>query len=571
MRLHYIFIILLYISLSVNSKESTPPSLILREISVTPEELLEELDSMEDTGGYKEHRINYLRSYAYYSLCKYNRASIYADSVLHSEEARKDSFVMFRTIVIAAESYALSSRLRDAANMVTAALSYSRRTGDTSLEANMMYVQGIIWNRMGLYEKSYKIIEDAISIFNGKTDIGSKLRISAILDMLADFYIDSGLYEKAWQVCERRSNFLKSFENSDEINPILIDRMYGVYYSKMAYLSLKLNRHALANDYYLRYKATRMSGTLMGALEINPYLMLIGRYEDVISNNKAFFLTTDNADTVSVVYRRSLLQDAISFKRLGKYEYAYRCLEKYNNIIESYRRNIDANRLFELYKAADYIRYEAGMEAARNELKSRQNLIVALFVLIGFLILFLIFILMERMMLRKKNRDISRLIVELNKSMESSVNELEKSDDVRSAEVVEPVGLKSPEEVFSKADLNKMSNEALFRRFDSIVMNERLYLDYNLQRDYYASVMGVDRNRFATVIKEATDGGNLSTYLNNMRLNYSVTLFREHPEMSISEVSDASAIPNISTFYRLFKEKYGLSPKMFIEQLKSEG
>ena len=570
MRLHYIFIILLYISLSVNSKESTLPSLILREISVTPEELLEELDSMENTGRYKEYKINYLRSYAYYSLCKYNRASIYADSVLHSEEARNDSAIMFRTIVIAAESYALSSRLMDAANMVTPALSYSRRTGDTSLEANMMYVQGIIWNRMGLYEKSYKIIEDAISIFNGKTDIGSKLRISAILDMLADFYIDSGLYEKAWQVCERSGDFLKSFENSDEINPILIDRMYGVYYSKMAYLSLKLNRYALANDYYLRYKATRMSGTLMGALEINPYLLLIGRYEDVISNNKAFFLTTDNADTVSVVYRRSLLQDAISLKRLGKYEYAYRCLEKYNNIIESYRRNIDANRLFELYKAADYIRYEAGIEAARNELKSRQNLIVALFVLIGFLILFLIFILMERMMLRKKNRDISRLIVELNKSMESSVNELEKSDDVRSAEVVEPVRLKSPEEVFSKADLNKMSNEALFRRFDSIVMNERLYLDYNLQRDYYASVMGVDRNRFATVIKEATDGGNLSTYLNNMRLNYSVTLFREHPEMSISEVGDASAIPNISTFYRLFKEKYGLSPKMFIEQLNSE-
>lgn len=525
---------------------------------------------MENTGEYKEYRINYLRSYAYYSLCKYNRASIYADSVLHSEEARKDSFIMFRTIVIAAESYALSSRLMDAANIVTASLAYSRRIGDTSLEANMMYVQGIIWNRMGLYEKSFKIIEDAISIFNGKTDIGSKLRISAILDMLADFYIDAGLYEKAWQVCERRSDFLKSFKNSDEINPILIDRMYGVYYSKMAYLSLKLNRHTLANDYYLRYKATRMSGTLMGALEINPYLLLKGQYEDVIRNNKAFFLTTDNADTVSVVYRRSLLQNAISFKILKKYDHAYRCLEKYNNIIESYRKNIDTNRLFELYKAADYIRYEAGIEAARSELKSRHNLIVALFVLIGFLILFLVFILIERRMLRKKNRDISRLIVELNKSIESSVNELEKSDDIQAAEVVEPGEPESSEEVFIKTDLSKMSNEALFRRFDSIVMNERLYLDYNLQRDYYASVMGVDRNRFATVIKEATDGGNLSTYLNNMRLNYSVTLFREHPEMSISEVSDASAIPNISTFYRLFKEKYGLSPKMFIEQLNSE-
>lgn len=570
MRLHYIFIILLYISLSAYSKKNIPPSLNLREISVTPEELLVELDSMENTGEYKEYRINYLRSYAYYSLCKYNRASIYADSVLNSKEARKDSFIMFRTIVIAAESYALSSRLMDAANMVTASLAYSRRIGDTSLEANMMYVQGIIWNRMGLYGKSFKIIEDAISIFNGKTDIGSKLRISAILDMLADFYIDAGLYEKAWQVCERRSDFLKSFENSDEINPILIDRMYGVYYSKMAYLSLKLNRHILANDYYLRYKATRMSGTLMGALEINPYLLLKGQYEDVIRNNKAFFLTTDNPDTVSVVYRRSLLQNAISFKRLGKYDHAYRCLEKYNNLIESYRRDIDTNRLFELYKAADYIRYEAGIEAARSELKSRHNLIVALFVLIGFLILFLVFILMERRMLRKKNRDISRLIVELNKSIESSANEVEESNSIQCAEVVESDEPKSSKEIFTKADLSKMSNEALFRRFDSIVMNERLYLDYNLQRDYYASVMGVDRNRFATVIKEATDGGNLSTYLNNMRLNYSVTLFREHPEMSISEVSDASAIPNISTFYRLFKEKYGLSPKMFIEQLNSE-
>lgn len=576
MRLHYILFILLYISLSAYSKDSIPRSLNLREISSTPEELLMELDSMEKTGMYKEYEINYLRSYAYYSLCKYNRASIYADSVLHSEEVRKDSAVMFRTVVIAAESYAFSSRLMDAANMVTSVLAYSKREGNTTLEANMMYVQGIIWNRMGLFEKSYKIIDEAISKFKRETDIGSKLRITVILDKQAELYIDDSLYEKAWKACEDRESLIKSIENHDEVASNLIDRMYGEYYSKMAYLSLKLNRLTLANNFYNKYKSTKMSSTLLGALEINPYLLLKGQCNDVIANNQAFYLATDNADTVSVIYRRSLLQSATAYKMLRKYEQAYRSMEKYNAIIESYRRNIDANRLLELNQATDFIKYEAKIEAARSELEYRRKMNIVLFVFIGILTFSLIFILIERIILKKKNRDISRLIVELNKSFETTSENFtpHSGHDNEPCQVDtssdETGGNESMEHISSNYDLSKMSNEALFRRFDSIVKNERLYLDYTLQRDYYASVMGVDRNRFATVIKEATGGGNLSVYLNDMRLNYSVLLFREHPEMSISEVGEASAIPNQSTFYRLFKEKYGLSPKMFIEQLELE-
>lgn len=545
-------------------------SLNLREISATPEELLAKLDSMEKAGAYKEYEINYLRSYAYYALCKFNKASVYADSVLNSEGVRSDSTIMFRTLVIAAESCALSSRLMDAANMVSAALSYSRRVGDSDLEANMMYVQGIIWHRMGLYEKSYEIIENAISIFSSKPDIGSKLRISAILDTLSEFYIDSGLYEKAWQTCERRNHILKTFDGSDKISDNLLDRMYGVYFSKMAYLSLKMRRYIMADDFYLRYKATGMSGTLPGALEINPYLLLKGRYNDVIDNNKAFFMSTDNADTVSVVYCRSLLQSAMAYEGLKMYEQAYLCIDKYNAITESYRRNVDTNRLFELYKVIGNIKDDARIEAIKGELEYRQKLVIVLYTLIGVLVFLLVYILIERRKLKKKNYDISRLIVELNNSIASSGNEWNKTDNSQPVEDVSLHEAELLEETSANPDLFKMSNDDLFRRFDSIVKDERLYLDYNLQRDYYASLMGVDRNRFATIIKEATGGGNLSAYLNDMRLNYSITLFREHPEMSISEVGNASAIPNISTFYRLFKEKYGLSPKMFIEQLDSK-
>lgn len=111
-----------------------------------------------------------------------------------------------------------------------------------------------------------------------------------------------------------------------------------------------------------------------------------------------------------------------------------------------------------------------------------------------------------------------------------------------------------------------MSNEELFALFDQKVRHDKLFLNYQLGRDDYAHIMGIDKNRFASVLKEQT-GNNMSAYLNNLRLEHSIELFRLHPECSINEIAIQSALPNISTFYRLFKEKYGMSPSVFRQQI----
>lgn len=74
--------------------------------------------------------------------------------------------------------------------------------------------------------------------------------------------------------------------------------------------------------------------------------------------------------------------------------------------------------------------------------------------------------------------------------------------------------------------------------------------------------MGVDKNRFAGVLKEFGNT-NLAAYLNSLRLEYAIELFHENPEWPISKIAEQSAIPNLSTFYRLFKDKYGMSPNLF--------
>lgn len=582
MKCCYILILFLYISvLSFSQNPVIPSSMNLRDISTSPEELLDSIDSIEKTGTLARYKLDYLRSYAYYSMNKYNRASIFADSALSTKDIKQDSTILFKTLVLAAESYAMSSRLMDAANIVNTVLSYSKRNNNTMLEANMMYVQGIIWRRMGLFEKSYNIINDAIKLLEKDDDTGTRLRICNIQGLLIDFYIDDKRYQKAWDISERYINLLKVLKGEEGVSARLIDRLYGIYYCKMAYLSQKMSRLALAEEYYNKYLATDMSSTMTGKLEINAYYLLTGRYQEVVDHNKEFYLNTDNVDTVSVLYRLCLLQSAQAYSGLGVYEKAYQCIEKYNRIIEAYRRMLDSNRLLELYQVTDNIKYEAKLESAKKELESRHRLIIALSILLVLVIVFTVYVFIERTKLKKNNRIISQLIVELNKNTEHlhSVNTLslktldDNPEEVQPSAQIETIDNTNedlhPSDSSSETDEDtlKISSERLFSLFDSTVKEQQLYLKYQLQRDDYAALMGVDRNRFASIIKEFT-GDNLSSYLNDLRLNHSVTLFRTHPEMSINEVAEASAIPSMSTFYRVFKNKYGMSPKVFIEQLR---
>lgn len=582
MKCCYILILFLYTSvLSFSQNPVIPSSLNLRDISTSPEELLDSIDSIEKTGTLARYKLDYLRSYAYYSMNKYNRASIFADSALSTKDIKQDSTILFKTLVLAAESYAMSSRLMDAANIVNTVLSYSKRNNNTMLEANMMYVQGIIWRRMGLFEKSYNIINDAIKLLEKDDDTGTRLRICNIQGLLIDFYIDDKRYQKAWDISERYINLLKVLKGEEGVSARLIDRLYGIYYCKMAYLSQKMSRLALAEEYYNKYLATDMSSTMTGKLEINAYYLLTGRYQEVVDHNKEFYLNTDNVDTVSVLYRLCLLQSAQAYSGLGVYEKAYQCIEKYNRIIEAYRRMLDSNRLLELYQVTDNIKYEAKLESAKKELESRHRLIIALSILLVLVIVFTVYVFIERTKLKKNNRIISQLIVELNKNTEHlhSVNTLslktldDNPEEVQPSAQIETIDNTNedlhPSDSSSETDEDtlKISSERLFSLFDSTVKEQQLYLKYQLQRDDYAALMGVDRNRFASIIKEFT-GDNLSSYLNDLRLNHSVTLFRTHPEMSINEVAEASAIPSMSTFYRVFKNKYGMSPKVFIEQLR---
>lgn len=518
-------------------------TLKLREIYETPERLLNRLDSLEKSGFQPTYKIDFLRSYAYYSMSRYSIAYDYALSAVKDERVKEDEKLYSHVIILLAENAIFSYRIEEACNIVTNVLNYAEKHNNDMLKGNMLFMEGLLYRKINSLDKSYEYLNRSIEILNKKPEIGTLLRISQIEGVLCDIYITDGKYNEAWKEARRREALLSDLRSKGECLA-LVDRQEAYLYSRLAYLSQRQGRYIVANEYYQKFLTTDFSKTNLGLLEINDYLLELGNYQDVIDNNKRFFLDVDMDDVVSVIYQRALRQSATAYEGIGNYEWAYGALEKLSEIKERHRLAINRQFVLDRENTAEVLRYKQDLQRVENDLIKRHNLLV-FFILITVLLLVLFaWVSYDHKRFNSRNKKITSLLVELREAKEES-------------------------EQYHMDNIDSLPQDyRLFLKFDEKVRNEKLYLNYQMQRDDFARLMGVDRNRFASIIKEYTGGGNLNAYLNDMRLEHSIYLLKNHPEMSIQEVGEASALPSSTTFYRLFKEKYDISPKVFREQLK---
>lgn len=107
----------------------------------------------------------------------------------------------------------------------------------------------------------------------------------------------------------------------------------------------------------------------------------------------------------------------------------------------------------------------------------------------------------------------------------------------------------------------KSNDEVLLARIMKVV-NEHLD-DPKFSVETLASEVGISRVHLHRKLKELT---NLSArdFIKNIRLQQAATLLTQNKKMAISEVAYAVGYTNLSHFSNSFKEKYGLSPKEYM-------
>ena len=74
-------------------------------------------------------------------------------------------------------------------------------------------------------------------------------------------------------------------------------------------------------------------------------------------------------------------------------------------------------------------------------------------------------------------------------------------------------------------------------------------------------------NALSYLLKRYAGVSNVNSYLNRLRVEYSVKLIKEKNNFSIEAIAEEAGFNSRSTFYRAFYKQFGMTPTEYIETL----
>lgn len=141
----------------------------------------------------------------------------------------------------------------------------------------------------------------------------------------------------------------------------------------------------------------------------------------------------------------------------------------------------------------------------------------------------------------------------------------ENGERAENGEDVEKKGLsvatseRASEEEDAAARLKDDKSRDMFLQLEQRIINERLFRKPKISRDELIALLGVDKGTFVSLLM-VFSGKPFNRYINDMRLDYAASLLRKNTNFSVEAIAIDCGIPVRQTFYRLFTEKFGLSP-----------
>ena len=142
---------------------------------------------------------------------------------------------------------------------------------------------------------------------------------------------------------------------------------------------------------------------------------------------------------------------------------------------------------------------------------------------------------------------------------------IENGERTENGEDVEKKGLSvatsegASEEEDAAARLKDDKSRDMFLQLEQRIINERLFRKPKISRDELIALLGVDKGTFVSLLM-VFSGKPFNRYINDMRLDYAAALLRKNTNFSVEAIAIDCGIPVRQTFYRLFTEKFGLSP-----------
>ena len=396
---------------------------------------------------------------------------------------------------------------------------------------------------------AYSHFEECISLLKEIDTPCSRDKLFYRYLSLLEHQQEDNLNEEALQTIQ----IIYDFQASRDSSETYMDPWDSVhkkdYLAHCAVIHQRLGHTELAADYYQQLINTaNMYQSDYKCIE--PYLYDMKLYDDIIrfTNARKYYLKSI-ADTMNYEMISISEMSARAHIAKGDYEKASSDYAKILLYYEKIKQSEENSIMTELTSNYEMKEKELTTERQTTRTKIKNILFVT----------FLLFMMAAFIVYRTIHYN--RIITRKNQILTKRIDEL----------------LSFKEDLFKennqkKEEPNELEKE-LFDHMHQCIVKDQLYLDPELSREVLMKRFCIPRNVFSSLFHKYMNTS-YNQYINDFRLEYAIKLFKDYPNYTIDAIANESGFYSPTSLYRLFSQKYGMTPSeyrtMLIESSQQE-
>ena len=431
--------------------------------------------------------------------------------------------------------------------------------------AYMLSAIGHIHYSVDQYEEAARYYTESIALAASRRQANPTFIINHY-DFLAILYAGINCPKETLRYADSiRVEFDRLLQDNVEFNSQFF--LYNIeYHYAIAYADLKQPEQSLEAIrraealFDPQWNEATSNTAIMNDCMYAAYYFAAGAYDKALEHYAAILRFNENIGyEAGILFSNKLIAEVYAEK--GDHTTA---AEMYRNILQGkeklnneqfYAQINELRTIYELDKAE--------LETERHRAALHRQRFIAAVLALACLAMMLIMGLTvwSRRKIAKKNYGLYRQIKEQDRLAEELEAERKKNRELRL--LVNP----TTDDVQDRDEENNY--KLFFDRFAMQMNEQKLFTDPEIKRKDMAQLAGLSDRALHDCIKKST-GMSFTEYINSRRLTYSRELLSKmNDKITIDAVAFDAGFNSRTTFYRLFNEKYGLTPKQFREFVKS--
>ena len=502
------------------------------------------IKELRKRNSYSSYRLDVTEGDLYFNTGRYLQALKYYKRVLESDTVRNSDKEYMEQVHRMISCYDCLHDEAKKAGYVRLLLQKAEQCGNMEMKSIALFNMG----KMIYYQedklRGYEMIKEAIALMK-QTDYTYKYdNLRYDYNSLFIMQQRDKHYKDALQTLEELEKVVTEATDGEPGIGNLAEKEKKTLYAHRAVVFSRMGRISEADEAYRKWEAIGEAYTKDDYLII-PYLMDRKRYDKVIemyTPREAFLYA--NKDTINyhmMTAKRSL---AKAYEGKGNHKLASRYYEALAILTDSLKAREQQSSAIELATIYETHEKEAALQEQTERVKRRTTLLLSSGVVLVILVMLFVFYVRHTRTIHRKNTAMVKTIDDLL----SYKDELEETKE-KLRKVTENNGTADLPDTRIVPD-----NDAITRG--------KLYLNPDLSREDFVKLTGVNKTRVGKMVQQNT-GLNTTGYINKKRLEFAAKLLKNNPDYTIPTIAEKCGLPNVPTFNRLFRSKFGMTPSEY--------